>query len=49
MPLAIMLLCALAAVLFIGLDVYNGVREVWKHPDHRHFDEGSHWPNSRLR
>jgi hypothetical protein len=49
MLFALMIFCALAAVLFIAFDAYNDLHDIWRHPGHRDFDQNPHIPKSRSR
>jgi hypothetical protein len=46
MPLSLMIACAVGAVLLF-LGVFDELREIWTHPDHKDVDDWWHHPKPK--
>jgi hypothetical protein len=45
MLLTLMVLCAVGAILLVGLGAFTELRDLWAHPEHREDVEASHHDN----
>jgi len=49
MLLAVMILCAIGAVVLFGLGVFHDLWDAWSHPDHGEVEDDLRFPKPKSR